>query len=81
MGKKDSTKDFFLNATTEGASQCRKNIDWLILNNQLIVIPSLYEQFRIGKLFNSLDRLITLHQSKLEKLQKIKKSMLESMFV
>ena len=79
--KKDSTKDFFLNATTEGASQCRKNIDWLILNNQLIVIPSLYEQFRIGKLFNSLDRLITLHQSKLEKLQKIKKSMLESMFV
>ena len=79
--KKDSTKDFFLNATTEGASQCRKNIDWCILNNQLIVIPSLYEQFRIGKLFNSLNHLITLHQSKLEKLQKIKKSMLESMFV
>lgn len=62
--KKDSTKDFFLNATTEGASQCRKNIDWCILNNQLIVIPSLYEQFRIGKLFNSLNHLITLHQSK-----------------
>ena len=79
--KKDSTKDFFLNATTEGASQCRKNIDWCILNNQLIVIPSLYEQFVIGKFFNSLDHLITLHQSKLEKLQKIKKSMLESMFV
>jgi len=62
--KKDSTKDFFLNATTEGASQCRKNIDWCILNNQLIVIPSLYEQVRIGKLFNSLNHLITLHQSK-----------------
>ena len=60
--KKDSTKDFFLNATTEGASQCRKNIDWCILNNQLIVIPSLHEQFRIGKLFNSLNHLITLHQ-------------------
>ena len=60
--KKDSTKDFFLNATTEGASQCRKNIDWCILNNQLIVIPSLYEQFVIGKFFNSLDHLITLHQ-------------------
>ena len=60
--KKDSTKDFFLNATTEGASQCRKNIDWCILNNQLIVIPSLYEQVRIGKLFNSLNHLITLHQ-------------------
>ena len=79
--KKDSTKDFFLNATTEGASQCRKNIDWCILNNQLIAIPSLYEQIRIGKLFHCLNHLITLHQSKLEKLQKIKKSMLESMFV
>ena len=62
--KKDSTKDFFLNATTEGASQCRKNIDWYILNNQLIVIPSLYEQIRIGKLFDCLNHLITLHQSK-----------------
>ena len=60
--KKDSTKDFFLNATTEGASQCRKNIDWCILNNKLIAIPSLYEQIRIGKLFHCLDHLITLHQ-------------------
>ena len=60
--KKDSTKDFFLNATTEGASQCRKNIDWCILNNQLIAIPSLYEQISIGKLFHCLNHLITLHQ-------------------
>ena len=78
--KKDSTKDFFLNATTEGASQCRKNIDWCILNNQLIVIPSLYEQIRIGKLFHCLNHLITLHQRKLEKLKIIKKSMLENLF-
>jgi len=62
--KKDSTKDFFLNATTEGASQCRKNIDWCILNNQLIAIPSLYEQIRLGKIFHCLNHLITLHQSK-----------------
>ena len=39
------------------------------------------EQGKIGNIFQSLDHLITLHQSKLEKLQKIKKSMLESMFV
>ena len=39
------------------------------------------EQRRVGSYFESLDHLITLHQSKLEKLQKIKKSMLESMFV
>ena len=41
----------------------------------------LTEQQKIGTCFQSLDHLITLHQSKLEKLQKIKKSMLESMFV
>ena len=43
--------------------------------------PSIDEQTRISSYFQSLDHLITLHQSKLEKLQKIKKSMLESMFV
>ena len=44
-------------------------------------IESEDEQMRIGMLFKSLNNLITLHQSKLEKLQKIKKSMLERMFV
>ena len=39
------------------------------------------EQELIAGDFRNLDHLITLHQSKLEKLQKIKKSMLESMFV
>ena len=43
--------------------------------------PSIEEQKKIGLYFKNLDTLITLHQSKLEKLQKIKKSMLESMFV
>lgn len=79
--KKDKTKDFFLAATTEGASQCRKNIDWNTLGEQLIAIPSIDEQIAVGKFFISLNRLITLHQSKLEKLKMIKKSMLETMFV
>ena len=39
------------------------------------------EQIRIGKLFKSIDNLITLHQRKLEKLNNIKKSMLDKMFV
>ena len=39
------------------------------------------EQELIGGFLKSLDHLITLHQSKLDKLQKIKTSMLESMFV
>ena len=43
--------------------------------------PCLEEQRRIGRYLDDLDHLITLHQRKLEKLQNIKKSMLEKMFV
>ena len=46
-----------------------------------VTIPSLDEQRRIGAYFKQLDHLITLHQRELEKLKKIKLSMLEKMFV
>ena len=39
------------------------------------------EEKHIGAFFKQLDHLITLHQRELEKLQNIKKSMLEKMFV
>ena len=45
-----------------------------------IPLPTLEEQKLLGKYFDNLDNLITLHQRKLEKLQMIKKSMLEKMF-
>lgn len=41
----------------------------------------LEEQQKIGSFFHQLDRLITLHKQKLEKLKSIKKSCLEKMFV
>ena len=46
-----------------------------------VSLPSLDEQKLIGQCFRQLDHLITLHQRELEKLQNIKKSMLEKMFV
>lgn len=46
-----------------------------------IQVPSeLTEQQKIGIYFKNLDNIITLHQRKLEKLQNIKKSMLEKIF-
>ncbi len=45
-----------------------------------IMIPNFPEQKIIGSFFKHLDHLITLHQRKYEKLQKVKKSMLEKMF-
>lgn len=46
-----------------------------------LMLPELFEQEKIAKLLEELDTLITLHQRKLEKLQNIKKSCLEKMFV
>ena len=45
-----------------------------------VSLPSLEEQRKIGKLFDTLDNLITLHQRKYDKLTNVKKSMLEKMF-
>ena len=45
------------------------------------MVPSLAEQKSIGSFLHQIDTLITLHQRKLEKLQAIKRSMLEKMFV
>ena len=50
--------------------------------NDIDVLASKHdEQQTIGQFFAALDDLITLHQRELEKLQNIKKSMLEKMFV
>ncbi len=49
--------------------------------NYLMRFPSRDEQIKIAEFFRQLDNLITLHQRELEKLQNIKKSMLEKMFV
>ena len=78
--KKDSTKDFFLKASTEGASVCRKNIVWEELYKQELPVPSIEEQTKVGEYFNSLDHLITLHQRKCDETKKLKKFMLQKMF-
>ena len=53
----------------------------VVKNADMVVPQDMEEQEKIGFYFQNLDRLITLHQRELEKLQIIKKSMLEKMFV
>lgn len=56
--------------------------DWKLVSKSLFRVPSsIHEQAKIGHYFSALDDLITLHQRKLERLQNIKKSCLEKMFV
>ena len=59
----------------------RYNISKNRLMEVRIGIPSSKEQKKIGELFRSLDQTITLHQRKVEILHKLKKSLLQQMFV
>ena len=78
--KRDTTKNFFLKATTEGASVCRKNIEWETLYSQKLYIPKIEEQIKIGNFFKQLDETIALHQRKLDLLKETKKGFLQKMF-
>ena len=78
--KRDTTKNFFLKATTEGASVCRKNIEWETLYSQKLYIPKIEEQIKIGNFFKQLDETIALHQRKLDLLKEQKKGYLQKMF-
>lgn len=49
--------------------------------NMPIRIPKEDEMIAIGEYFNNLDKLIALHQHKLEKLKQLKQAMLHKMFV
>ena len=50
-------------------------------NMELMMPTTMDEQQKIGEYFSNLDNLITLHQRKYEELQKIKKFMLQNMFI
>ena len=57
-----------------------KHLNQNILVDFPVVLPNIEEQTSIGAYFSSLDNLITLHQRKCDRLQNVKKSMLEKMF-
>ena len=60
----------------------RYNISKTKVMDIVISVPEDYEeQVKIGKLFFNLDKLIELTQKKYEKLESLKKAMLNKMFV
>lgn len=64
-----------------GARFDRFSIATSLFMEMPIPYPEIDEQTKIGGYFDELDRLITLHQRKCEELNKIKKFMLQNMFV
>ena len=51
------------------------------IKDLIIDIPSIEEQTKISMLLNNVNSIITLHQCKLERLQEVKKGLLQKMFV
>ena len=67
---------------SQGITSDNWNLKYPALSEiEIFVSRNEKEQAKISEYFEGLDRLITLHQRELEKLQNIKKSMLEKMFV
>ena len=63
-----------------GARSDRFSIKDELFFGMLLPVPVSCEQEQIGKAFDKLDNIITLHQRKYEKLVNVKKSLLEKMF-
>ena len=54
---------------------------WSLVSESRFSIPKYKEATMIGEFFTSIDKNITLHQRKLERLQEVKKDLLQKMFV
>lgn len=69
----------YANSVSTGDGRSNYNIK--DFNKLVISIPTLDEQEKISVLINNINTIITLHQCKLDKLQDVKKGLLQKMFV
>lgn len=79
--KREAAKRFFFDATTTGASECRRNVDWDKLYSQTLLLPSEPEQKKIYDFIKLIDEQIQVEKDKLEALKNVKKGLLQQMFV
>ncbi len=78
--KKESTLKIF-QRWSQGLTSDTWNLKYPVLSSIEFYVPSIEEQTKIAENFKSLDNLITLYQRKCDELVKIKKYMLQNMFV
>ena len=79
--KSDAAKRFFYNATTVGASVCRRNVEWDTLYGQSLFLPSLPEQEKIANLLTLLSNRIEEQRQLIIALKKYKRGLLRAYFV
>ena len=73
---------YIFQKNSQGITSDNWNLKYPALSNiEIKVSNSIIEQKKIATFLSNLDNLITLHQRKLEKLNELKKSMLDKMFI
>lgn len=78
--KSDAAKHFFYNATTVGASMCRRNVEWKTLYEQPLFLPSTDEQDKIASFLSFLTQRIDAQQKYVATLKKYKRGLLSNLF-
>ena len=78
--KRDATKKFFYDATTTGASQCRRNVDWNALYKQIFYLPCEEEQREIADFLSSVDEVIAANEQEIINLETQKKVVMKKIF-
>ena len=78
--KSDAAKHFFYNATTVGASMCRRNVEWETLYEQPLFLPSTDEQDKIASFLSFLTQRIGAQQKYVATLKKYKRGLQNRFF-
>ena len=78
--KSDAAKHFFYNATTVGASMCRRNVEWETLYEQPLFLPSTDEQDKIASFLSFLTQRIDAQQKYVATLKKYKRGVMQKVF-
>ncbi len=78
--KSEAAKHFFYNATTVGASVCRRNVEWDTLYEQPLYLPSLDEQEKVASFLALLSDRINKQHLIVSALKKYKRGLLHYYF-
>ena len=78
--KSEKAKRFFYDATTVGASVCRRNVEWDTLYDQSLYLPSEAEQERLATFLTALTTRIKKQTELVEHLKKYKRGLHKRVF-
>ena len=78
--KSDAAKRFFYNATTVGASVCRRNVEWDTLYEQSLYLPCRDEQEKVAKFLGLLSNRINKQQRFVSALKEYKRGAIQKLF-